>query len=200
MSIEKAELKKSILDSLAVEAVERRDALQIELRRLEGAAQALKQAREGVERDVFARLRRDVEEGKLDPEQQAQHVDRYVRTCVNYLQHLEKTVAVQLPTQQGRVDEATNVVVMLRQSSEAERQKVDAVREAVKEGVVAFGEEGGAEMVAAGEAGRPAGRPLGARPAPTLKMQRAMEEVAAGQVEKVPARRGRRKKVSGKDA
>jgi hypothetical protein len=185
MGIEKSELKKAILQDMGIKADDRLDALTAELHRTEGGAKALTTAAGGLENDVFARLRRDLDEGKIDTEA-AKQVDRYLRTCVNMLQHLAKRSKVQVPVMQGRVDEAREAVHRIKKDCDAEEAKILAVRLAEAAGEVTVTEEGDREVVSSGEKG-PSRRPVGVRPTGTLKAQRAAEETSEGQETPVAA-------------
>lgn len=127
-------------------------------------------AREAVERDVFARLRRELDEGKLD-ESGAATVDRYLRTCLNLLTHNEKHASSRIPMHQGRIDECTDTVSMLEKNAVHEQAAIDGWQAAIAAGTVAQNDDGSLERPAGEDA-----RPTGVHPGPSLKAER--EEVA----------------------
>lgn len=174
MGIEKSELKRALLGDLKREAVERRDALQAEAYRIEGGITALTNLVKSIERDVFARLKRDIEEGKIDPETEAKQVDRYIQTCMNFAKHLGKQLSERLPLQKGQVLEATAVIKMLANSAGAEEKKIEATKAAMEAGE-AHETEDGIEQVPSDEKG-PSRRPVGVRPASSLKARRSASE------------------------
>jgi len=173
MGIDKAELKKAILQDMGIKADDRLDALTAELYRTEGAAGSLKTAAEVIERDVFARLRSDLEGGQLDADQ-AKTVDRYIRTCIHSLQHLAQQSNVQVPIMKGRLDEATEQVKRIKEEFDSEEAKIQAIRIAEAAGTIQETEEGGHEAVPSDEKG-PSRRPPGVRPSGSLKDRRAAE-------------------------
>jgi len=170
MGIEKSELKRALLGDLKGEAVERHDGLQAEVYRIEGGIKALSSLVEALQRDVFARLKRDIDEGKINPDTEAKQVDRYIQTCANFAKHLGKQLSEQLPIQKGQVKEAVAVIDMLRKSSEEEAKKIAAIEAAEAAGETT-GTDAGAEEVPTDEKG-PSRRPRGVRPAPPLKARR----------------------------
>jgi len=194
MGVEKAELKKAILEDMGIKADDRLDALTAELYRTEGAAKSLKTAAEGIERDVFARLRKELDEGKIDPEE-AKHADRYIHTCLNFLSHLAKKTRVQVPIMKGRMDEATYEVQRIKKEHDAEEAKIQAFRAAQAAGEIAEDGDGGHETVSPPSRG-PSRRPTGVRPGGSLKAQRQAEgaseapEEGAGEPAPPPEERG----------
>jgi hypothetical protein len=184
MGIEKSELKKAILTDMGIKADDRLDSLTAELHRTEGAAKALKTASEGMERDVFARLRRDLDEGKIEPEH-AKQVDRYIHTCLNMLRHLAQQSGKLVPVMRGRREEAEEAVKRIKRDVDEEEAKIRAVELAEAAGTVQRGEDGEPETVSPASRG-PQRRPVGVRPGGSLKAQRAAEEPPEGQ-ETAPA-------------
>jgi outer membrane biosynthesis protein TonB len=179
MGVEKAELKKAVLEDMGVKADDRLDALTAELYRTDGGAKALKSAGEGLGRDVFARLRKELDEGKIDADQ-AKHVDRYINTCINFLTHLARRAAGQVPVMQGRVDEATEAVRRIKKDVDAEVAKIQAIQIAEAAGEIRATGGGGHEVVSSPSRG-PQRRPVGVRPGGSLKAQRAAEGAAETQ-------------------
>jgi len=173
MGVEKSELKRTLLQGLAREAAERSEALQAEVYRVEGGVRALDKVLKGIERDVYTRLRRDIDESKFDPDTGKQ-VDRYVQTCMNFVKHVGKQLTEQLGVQRGRAMESAEMGKMLLSSAEAEGKKIEAV-EAAKEAGAAVEDDGSVEEVPSEEKG-PARRPAGVRPAPSLKARRTAQE------------------------
>jgi len=199
MGVEKSELKAAMLGQLEREVRERWEALGIELYRIEGGLSALETLKTSIERDVYARFKRDIDEGKIDKEVVAPQVHRYLQTCVHFTQHLHKQLADQRPIQEGRIDEANNHAEILRKKREAEESKAAAVKQALQDGAVVEGADGAPEAVPS-EAKGPARRPLGVRPAAPLKARRTgaapipapaaegQQEPASGEQEDVDAR------------
>jgi len=170
MGVEKSEVLVALLAQLEGEVEGRVDALGIELCRMEGGIRALESLHTGIERDVFERLRRDIDEGRIDQEKVAPHVSRYLQTCLHFTKHLIKQLGEQLPIQKGRVDEATNHVAVLRKKREAEEQKKAAVLAAVAAGSVQESPDGELEEAPVDKG--PSRRPAGVRPAASLKARR----------------------------
>ena len=140
---------------------------------MEGSAKALAMAADSIQRDVFARLKRDLDENKVS-EDEAKNVDRYLHTCVNFLKHLSKQAETQSMMAHGRVSEAQDTIKLLKAEMDAEEKKLQAAAAAV--------ESGEAEMVDGelvfkdGFSGkRPANRPPGAHPGANLKAEREEE-------------------------
>lgn len=175
MSLDRVQLKIDILEELGLGADDRVEALTAETHRLEGAAKAFDTGREKIEKDVFARFKRDIDEGKV-PQDPYEAVDRYLRTCIHYLLHLSTHTKAQIPVMKGRVQEATDTVSRYKALQNEEKLKVSAAQAALAAGTVKTNEEGDLEVVP--QEGRPSPRPVGVHPGPSLKVLRLAEEQA----------------------
>lgn len=177
MSLDRVRLKIELLEEMGLKADDRVEALTSELHRMEGMARAFALGREKIEKDVFARFKKDIDEGKV-PQDPFEAVNRYLQTCIHYLKHLQDHTNAQVPVMGGRVQEATEHVGRLKKSQEEEQAKVTAAEAAQAAGTVRTNEEGELEVVP--QEGRPAPRPVGVHPGPSLKAQRLAEEQALG--------------------
>jgi hypothetical protein len=180
MSLDRVRLKIEILEELGLKADDRLESLTAETHRLEGAAKAFDTGRQKIETDVFARFKRDIDEGKV-PQDPNEAVDRYLRTCIHYFQHLATQANAQIPVMKGRVQEATASVTRFKEQQNEEKLKIVAAESALAAGTVRKNEDGELEVVP--QEGRPAPRPVGVHPGPSLKALRLAEEQAEAAVE-----------------
>lgn len=188
MGTDKSELKIALLEDMGLKADDRVEALTAELRRGEGGAAAFEIGAKKIESDVYARFKRDIDEGTL-PKDPNEAVDKYLKTCVHYLNHLAAAAKANIPIMTGKMQEATAAVDRLKAEQNEEKLKFQAVKSAQAEGEVQTNEQGEAEAAPA-EGRRPVRRPSGVRPAPSLKHQRQAQETPSEpepELLKVPA-------------
>lgn len=175
MTAEKSELKLAWIETQGLQAEERVEALRADYHRADGAVKAMEESARKIEQDVFARFKRDLDEGTL-PGDPAQATHKYLMTCLHYLQHLAKNGAANLPVLQGQMQEAQLYVDRLSKEREAERAKLKALKQA---------QEKEAEPPEAAEVGGKSPRAIGTHPGPNLKAQRTQAKEA--EPPKVPA-------------
>lgn len=178
MSIEKAELKVLVAHSIGSDMENKLEAAQRLEHQYEGGQLALKQAKIDI-LSIAEHLKKDLEEGKLDPKklelnsELAVHdfVKKWLGRCFISLDGTkEKQRSMQLGAA-GMVKGIKDCMTVPLKVMEQERAKMEAVKRAIEEGTVTAGEDGALEETAPQK--RPGARPAGTRPADPLAAVRA---------------------------
>lgn len=161
MSLFKSELKMLVTHEIGVRVDDSLEAAKKDLNILEGRQAAFIDGSKAVE-GLLGHVDKDIEDGKLELPV-AGEIKKYILRASNALQNLSVQAANFRMAQTGKVHGIEQIVTLLKNMVDAERDKVDALKVA------------GTAPAEAGD------RPAGVAPAGSIKEQRLAEEAAEAQ-------------------
>ena len=186
MSIEKAQVKVGTAHEIGCRLDDSLEAATKDLYRLEGAAQAFRQAAQSVE-SLAKHVDAEMDAGKFDLEA-AKLIKRYVERAHQMMTNLTMQADNNRMAQTGKVAGAEAAVQLVKKFRDEEERKADLLRAAIAARA--------AEPAVAEPAQEEGLRPVGLRPGMSIKERRLAEEAAAAQstatVEPLKKKRGRR--------
>jgi hypothetical protein len=167
MSIEKAQVKVGTAHEIGCRLDDALEAATKDLYRLEGAAQAFRQAAQSVE-GLAKHVDREMDEGKFDLET-AKLIKKYVERAHQMMTNLTMQADNNRMAQTGKVSGAEAAVQLVKKFRDDEERKAEALRVAL----AARAAEAEAPVADEGP------RPVGLRPGASIKERRLAEELAA---------------------